>query len=127
MIGQSTSHDLFESSFEGLTSLTYHINDNTSAKAFISYDTGARGFYSSLSLKYYQDLSKNSFLTFNVGSSFTYDFYDRDGVNDLFARITYTHNINDYISASPFIGSSIQLEDNTSDILYGGLLFEVSF
>jgi len=49
-------------------------------------------------------------------------------VNDFHTRLTYTYAISDQVSFTPFIGSSIQIEDKDNhDLLYGGLWFEVIF
>jgi len=127
VVGHSTSHEEFDSGVEGLTSLSYHFNENTSVNALLTYDTGAEGFYSALSFKHFEDLNEDSFLTFRAGLSFVSDYYERDGVNDVFARLAYTYNINNYVAVTPYVGTSIQLIDDNSDVVYGGLSFEVSF
>jgi len=89
---------------------------------------GVDGIYLNSELEWSQIISEKSFVTIKAGLSWVSEYLERDGLNDFHTRLTYTYAISDQVSFTPFIGSSIQIEDKDNhDLLYGGLWFEVIF
>lgn len=105
------------------------INDQLDISIKGAYDTGAEGWYSDLSGNYFIPMNDDSYFDISLGCSAVNSYYDRDGLNDLFTKFTYTYNINQSISVSPYLGTSTLLDsaDQGKDSLHGGLYFAVSF
>ncbi|HCN79552.1 MAG TPA: hypothetical protein DIS80_00325, partial [Verrucomicrobiales bacterium] len=94
----------------------------------LNFDLGVDGVYLNTELEWSQIISNKSFVTIKAGLSWVSEYLERDGLNDFHTRLTYTYALSDQVSFTPFIGSSIQIEDkDADDILYGGLWFEVIF
>ena len=94
----------------------------------LHFDLGVDGIWFSSGLEWSTVLSKDAFLKIEGGLSAVSGYLERDGLNDFHTRISLTYALSDQISFSPFIGSSLQIDDPTaSDIFYGGLWFEVIF
>ncbi len=122
------SSEIFDSGLDIGLFTTYHLSDNLDLGASVHYDFGADGFYSNIETNYYRVLNEDAYLSYKLGISAVEDYYGRNGLNDLYYRITFTYDINSNVSISPFLGTSIQLDsDNGGDSLHGGVWFEVSF
>ncbi len=107
---------------------SYHITDNWDITSGISYDFGVEGFYAHTEGAYYKVLNRDAFLSFKLGISAVSDHFGRDGLNDIYSRLSLTYDINNNVSISPFLGASIQLDsENRDDSLHGGLSFQVVF
>ncbi len=111
------------------TFATWYFNDNLSSTAGVYYDSGATGLYSNIELSYSQVISEKSFFSIKAGVSYVDGYYDRNGLNDAYARISVTYHISDTVSIAPFAGTSILLDNDDAgdDTNYLGLWFEVSF
>jgi len=64
----------------------------------------------------------------------TNDYYDRDGLNDIYARLSLTYHISETVSVTPYVGTSILIDDDSDepgvindDSTYAGLWFIVRF
>lgn len=122
----------FDSGIDLQSKVTYFLaesaNNSHAISALASYDSGADGIYGAVEYSYYQALDRSSYISFNLGVSATHDYYGRNGGNDVYSKLSYTYNATKQVSLTPFIGTSLQLDDkNGSDHLFGGLWFEVSF
>lgn len=107
---------------------SYSINDIWRWQNDLNFDLGVNGIYFNSELEWSKPISDKSFVTITSGLSWVSDYLNRDGLNDFHTRVTYTYALSDQVSFTPFIGSSIQIEDkDNDDILYGGLWFEVIF
>jgi len=95
---------VFDSGADIGGSINWTYNDTFDFTAQLSYDTGASGLYGEVS-----------------------SYYDRTGLHQLFAKLEYVYNINDSVSISPFVGTSIGIHDDASDSVYAGAYFAVSF
>jgi len=102
-------------------------NDTFDFTAQLSYDTGASGIYGELKASAYKDLSIDSYLLFNTGIGITSSYYDRTGLHHFQAKLEYVYNINDSVSISPYVGTSIGIDDEAPDSIYSGIYFAVSF
>lgn len=131
------SNSVFDSGVEVTTGLDYLFSDkamgemNTLSQKvglLASYDSGADGWYAAFEYNAYQTFGENAYVSFKAGVSATSDYYNRDGLNDFYSRVSYTYNLTKQVSLTPFAGASLQLDDkNGKDFLYGGVWFEVSF
>ena len=107
----------------------YQWNGPIESSGRIAYDTGAEGWFSALSSSYYQRINDQSYLLVDFGISYVSHYYGREGFNDAYGKISYTYNINQSLSISPYIGTSLLLDnkDTGRDSLYGGIYLAVSF
>jgi len=111
---------------------TYHDFSGTLFES--GFDLGgelrAEAWYVELEAGYYQKIDDDSFVVLSAGMSAVDDYYGREGLNDLYSRVSYTRNLNDFVSLTPFIGVSIAADGSdplTDDAFEAGLWFEVSF
>lgn len=123
------SNAILDSGLDLGASALWHFNDQFDFSATVSYDTGAEGWYSAIQSTYYHRINDASFITFDTGISFVDSYYTRNGLNDFFSKCIYTYNINQNVSISPYIGTSILLDndDAEGDSLFGGVYFSVAF
>ncbi|MFC5050004.1 hypothetical protein ACFPK9_05210 [Rubritalea spongiae] len=126
---RSYSNSFFENGANIEAAAFYQWNTQFQSSAHIAYDTGAEAWYSSIESSFYHRINDDSFLNFDIGVSAVEDYYSRDGLNDAFGKISYTYNINQSLSISPYIGTSILLDNKESgrDSLYGGIYLAVTF
>ena len=126
---RSYSNTFFENGTNIEAAAIYHFNQLIDFSGSFSYDTGAEGWYANLETSYYHRLNDDSYFNFSGGVSAVDSYYLRDGLNDVFAKLSYTYNINQSVSVSPYLGTSILLDkdDIGSDSLYAGIYFAVSF
>lgn len=126
---RSYSNSLFENGVNLEASTSYLLTEKLTTSASIAYDTGAEGLYGELKAAYYMRINDDSFLNLSTGVSYLHDYYQLSGLNDAFAKVSYTYNINSSVSISPYIGGSLLLDNqqNRSDSLYSGIYFAVSF
>ena len=107
---------------------SYRFNDLWDTKVGIYYDTGNDAFYANAELRWSKPLSEDAFISFDNGISFVSDYLNRDGLNDLYGRLSLTYAISETVAITPFVGWSIQLDDsNVSDPVYAGVWFEFIF
>jgi len=94
-----------------------------------SYDTGADGWYGNLESVWTKALNDKTFFSLKSGISAVSSFYDRDGFNDVYGRLSLTYNISDHVSFSPYVGGSVLLDNNDEgdDTIFGGIWFIVRF
>ena len=107
--------------------VSYHLNDLFDVKASLSYDTGAEGFYFESKVSYYEEVNEDSYVTLDMGISLVDDYYDRTGLNHAFAKLSYTYNINDSVSLSPYLTTILGIHDEADNHVIGGAYFAVSF
>ncbi|MFD2158391.1 hypothetical protein ACFSW8_05735 [Rubritalea tangerina] len=126
---RSYSNTFFESGTNIEAAAIYHFTREFDIAGRVAYDTGAEGWYSNLAAHYYFRLNDDSYINLNGGVSFVDKYYLRSGFNDFFAKVSYTYNINQMVSISPYVGTSILLDnkDLGRDSLHGGIYFAVSF
>ncbi len=126
---RSYSNTFFEDGANIEVAAIYHFNQLIDFSGRIAYDTGAEGWYANFETNYYHRLNDDSYFNFSGGISAVDSYYLRDGLNDVFAKLSYTYNINQSVSVSPYLGSSILLDEDDfgSDSLYAGIYFAVSF
>lgn len=123
-------HPVFDSGIDLGLSASYKINKEWDWKTTASYDFGADGLYASSDLRWSHIVSDNSFFSVLGGISVVDDYYGRDGLNDFYFRLSYTHALSDRVAITPFIGGSVVIEDEgylAEDEAYAGFWFEVNF
>lgn len=124
---QDYSNSIFESGVEFSFGIDWRINDNWNLKGIILYDTGANGWYRNTKISYYKNIDDKSYFTFDLGVSAVSNYYGRDGFNDVNAKFSYTYNISDAVSVTPYLGASMGIDRDAEDHLFGGIYFAVSF
>ena len=133
-----TYRDFNESFFDSGTDLgvfaDWAFNDDFELSAGVSYDTGADGLYANLESNWSKTLSDDAYISLQTGISFVNDYYDRDGLNDIYARLSLTYHISETVSVTPYVGTSILIDDDSDepgvindDSTYAGLWFIVRF
>lgn len=120
-------HSLFRSGVSADLGVAYQIDDQFALRSLVSYDTGARGLYSELKLEYYKEVDESSYFIFNTGVSVTGDYYDASGVHNIFSQLSYTFNVNESVSFTPYVMASLAINDEIEDSLLGGAYFSVNF
>ena len=123
-------HFVFESGVDFGFFADYLFNDEWDARVSLFYDTGAEGFYASGDFNWSKPLNEDSFVAVNGGISFVSDYYGRDGLNDVFGKLSYAYNINESVAVTPFMGFSIPIEESDfadDSEVYGGFSFQVIF
>jgi hypothetical protein len=126
---RSYTNTFFEDGTNIEAAAIYHFNKLIDFSGRIAYDTGAEGWYADLQTNYYHRINDGSYFNLSGGISAVDKYYLRDGLNDVFAKLSYTYNINQSVSISPYAGTSVLLDkdDIGSDSLYAGIYFSVSF
>lgn len=119
----------FESGFDIAATAIWHFDDCWDFSTTASYDTGADAWYGGTKASYYYRINDSSYFNFNAGISYVDNYYGRDGFNDVFGKVSYTYNINSQVSVSPYLATSILVDNDDlgSDSLYGGVYFAVAF
>ncbi len=119
---------VLESGFDLGFFTSYSLNDDWKWRTELNFDFGESGIYLASELEWSYIVSEKSFLAIEGGVSVVSDYFNRDGFNDLYAKITFTYALSDQVALSPFLGTSIQLDDqDADDTAYAGLWFEVIF
>ena len=124
---RSFSGSQLSDGFETGPFCSWHASADLDVNAELRYDDGAGTWYAKAELSWSKPLDKKSFVSALAGISAVGDYYDREGLNDVFLRISYTYNVASNVSLTPFLGSSIGLDEIAEDRGYAGVWFEVSF
>jgi len=126
----SFTHSFFQDGLDTGLFATWAPNDDFQLTAGAYYDDGPGGWYGKLEGNWSHPTGDKSFVALLGGLSWVDDYYLRSGMNDAYARLSWTYNFNDRVSVTPFLGTSISLDSGPasgSDYLWGGLWFEVNF
>ena len=134
----ATYRDFSASAFESGVDFgiygTYQFSKDFGLTSGAYYDFGADAWYANLEGNWSKALSDKSYVSLKVGVSYVNDYYGRDGINDIYARLSFTYHISETVSVTPFIGTSILIEDDSTvpgilndDTTFGGLWFVVRF
>lgn len=120
-------HTALNSGVEFNLSANYVLNEQFDFTGLLSYDTGAEGVYAEFKTSFYQEISDSAFLIVDSGISAVGDYYEESGFNHFFTRLSFTYNLTDAVSISPFAELSIGLNDNIGDHTLSGFYFAVAF
>lgn len=124
----SVDHPVFEDGLDVSPSIAWQCTDDLSLTTGAAWNTGADGLYGFAETTWSKPLDTKSFVALSGGFSAVADYYGRDGLNDLYARASYTRAINRSVALTPFVDLSIPLQsDGESNRVVGGLWFEVNF
>jgi len=120
---------MFEDGVDAGAFATWNFCKDFNATAGAYYDTGAEAWYGHLETRWSKVVSEKSFVTLKTGVSYVDDYYGRDGLNDVYSRLSFTYNISETVSLTPFVGGSALLDsdDPGGDQAFGGVWFEVRF
>ena len=117
----------FRDGWESGPFVTYRFSEDLEARAEYLYDQGAESFYGALQLTWSTALSEKSFVSVRGGVSHVEDYYGSKGFHAMDLRVSYTYLFLSNVSLTPFIGSSVALDNKADDALLGGAWFEVTF
>lgn len=131
---RSLDHPVFEDGADLGVFGTWSFCRDFSLTAGAYYDTGAEAWYAHAETNWSHVLSDKAYISLKTGVSYVNDYYGRDGLNDIYTRLSLTYHISENVSVTPFIGASWLIEDdstvagiNNDDNAYGGLWFIVRF
>lgn len=118
----------FEDGFDLAPSFTWHLTKDWDLGSGIAYDTGDGGWHGHLEAKWSKPTSDNSFISTELGTSFTEDYYGSSGWHDVYSKVGWTYAFNRNVSVTPFVGTSIPMSSSPErNRLFGGVWFEVNF
>lgn len=121
------SHSMLQTSWETGPFFIWHLSKDWDVNTELLYDTEAESWVGKIELSWSEAINDKSFFTVVAGADFADDYYDRDGIIDLYTRLSYTYNVATNVSITPFIGSTLAVDQDASDTLFAGLWFEVTF
>lgn len=119
----------FEDGVDLGTFASWKFNNDLTATAGAYYDVGADAWYANAETEWSKAISEKTFISLITGLSYVNDYYERNGMNDAYGRLSLTHHISDTVSITPFVGGSILIDDDDEgdDQSFAGLWFEVRF
>jgi hypothetical protein len=117
----------FRDGWESGPFVSYRFSEDLEARAEYLYDEGGESFYGALQLSWSRALSEKSFVSVRGGVSHVEDYYGSKGFHAMDFRVSYTYLFLSNVSLTPFIGSSVALDNQADDVLLGGVWFEVTF
>jgi len=123
------THAFFQSGLDLGAAITWELTKDLDLTVGGYYDTGAEGFYGKVEAAWSHTISDDSFVRVLGGIGALSEYYDRDGLGDLYTRVAYTYTFNPRVAVTPFVGSSIALDSDprAGDSLFAGVWFEVNF
>lgn len=119
----------FESGFDLGAFLSLQATEDLDFTFGAYHDFGAEGWYAKAQSSWSARLGEDAYLGLMGGISWIDGYYGRSGLNDFYGRASLTYNINSTVSLTPFLGWSLEIEDDygDGDEFFGGLWFEVVF
>ncbi len=121
-----TGTDL-ESGFDlGLFGI-YQWSDHLDSKISLHYDFGNEASYASVDTRWSLPLNDSTYSYLEGGMSWVDSYLDRSGLQDVFGKAGLTFNINEQVSASPYLAISIPFEKEESTSVYAGFWFAFLF
>ena len=133
-LGMSTSyhaydHTFFDDGFDLGAFVTLYATEDLDFTFGVYRDFGAEGWYANAETGWSTRMGEDSYFALTGGISWIDDYYGRSGMNDFYGRASVTYNVNSAVSLSPFLGWSVEIDDDNGDgdELFGGLWFEVVF
>lgn len=121
------SESFFEDGWETGPFYTWHFSEDLDLKGQLLYDEGADSLYGTIDLSWSKALNAKSFVAVTGGVSIVDDFYGSEGFHAADMRISYTYLVAPNVSFTPFVGTSLGIDDAADDSLFGGVWFEVTF
>jgi hypothetical protein len=105
---------------------TWHLNDDIDLSSRLLYDEGADSLYATFDASWSKAFDSKSFVVVKGGVSVVDDFYGSEGLHAAEMRISYTYLVAPNVSFTPFVGTSLGIDDAADDSLYAGVWFEVT-
>ncbi len=125
---RNVRHAVFDDGLDIAPYFMWHFNEDFGVTTGLAWNTGADGLYGFVETAWSKALDTSSFVTATAGLSAVEDYYDRSGLNDLYARLSYTYAINRSVAVTPFAETSLPLASHGESIrVVGGVWFEVNF
>lgn len=117
----------FEDGWETGPFYTWNFTEDLNLKGQLLYDEGAESFYATVDLSWSKSLSAKSYVAVTGGVSIVDDFYESEGFHAASMRVSYTYLLAPNVSITPFLGTSLGINEEADDSLFGGAWFEVTF
>lgn len=125
---KSVSHPVFKNGLDIAPYISWQINEDFAIGGGVAWDTGADGLYSYAEGVWSKAFGESAFVRAVGGISGVADYYDRSGLNDVYARLSYTYGINQRVAVTPFAETSVPLKSHGETVrIVAGLWFEVNF
>jgi len=100
------AESFFDSGIDFGIFASWQFNEDFGLSTGASYDTGADGFYAYLEGNWSKTLSDDAFVSLKTGVSYVSDYYERNGINDIYIRLSLTYHISETVSVTPFVGTT---------------------
>lgn len=123
----SYDHRIFRDGVTAGPFLNWYPHEDWRFGTLVEYDRGASGWYGVVEAGWSQPTGRDSFVRAEAGLSAVSGFYGRSGMNDLYARVSWTYGFNRSVAVTPFVGTSVALDSAASTAAYAGIWFEVNF
>ncbi|MEJ6572698.1 MAG: hypothetical protein QNL01_07175 [Akkermansiaceae bacterium] len=120
---------IFEDGVDVGAFATWHFSKDFNVTTGAYYDTGAEAWYGHVATRWSKEVSEKAYFSLKTGVSYVNDYYGRDGMNDVYSRLSFTYHISETVSVTPFVGGSVLLDNDDAggDHAFGGVWFEVRF
>ncbi len=116
-----------ESGLEASALVDYSLTDHTSVYGSVSSNTAVQNLYAQVGWSGSHKVSKDSYIQVKSELHMAQNYFGREGLYDLTSRLNYTYNISEMMSLTPFLSSSIPLDDKEDFNLSTGVWVEVFF
>lgn len=121
------SESLFQDGVDLGIKAQWFLNDDWDLAAKAHYNFGAEGAYYAVEGGWSQPLTEDLFVAIESGVSAVSSYFERNGLNDFYGRVSVTYNINSFLSLTPYAGYSIGLHSDAGDEAFAGIWLAVSF
>ena len=120
---------MFDSGVDLGAFVTLYPTDDWDVTVGAYHDFGAEGWYVNAESGWSTRLGEDSYFALMGGVSWVDNYYGRSGMNDFYGRASVTYNVNSTVSLTPFLGWSLEIDDDNGDgdELFGGLWLELIF
>lgn len=105
----------------------YVVAENVFIFGSLGYHSGAETVLANLGGNGSVVVTDDSFLEWKAVFHLADSYFSREGLYDLTTRVSYTYNLNSFLSVTPFLSASIPLEGDADFNLSAGLWMEVFF
>lgn len=105
----------------------YELKENIYLYGSLGYHSGAESFIAQGGVSGSHRLTDDSFIEAKAELNLANSYFSREGIYDLTSRVSYTYNVSSFLSATPFLSSSIPLDGEADFDLSAGMWLEVFF
>jgi hypothetical protein len=91
---RSVNHPIYDDGLDLSPTLSWHLNNDFDIAGGLAWDTGADGLYTFAEARWSKAVTTSGFVSAEAGLSWVNDYYSRSGLNDAYARLSYTQVLN---------------------------------